>query len=68
VRDDVRGIRAGADAREFERNGHMGLVGMRERISALGGTVWFRGAPGKGVELEVRLPAPIHGARDGKLG
>jgi signal transduction histidine kinase len=68
VRDDGRGVRAGADAREFERNGHMGLAGMRERISALGGTVRFRGAPNQGVHLEVRVPAAAGEAHigDGK--
>lgn len=66
VRDDGRGVRAGADAREFERNGHMGLAGMRERISALGGTVRFRGAPNQGVHLEVRVPAPAGEAQIGE--
>jgi signal transduction histidine kinase len=67
VRDDGRGIPVGADPREFERNGHMGLAGMRERINALGGTVRFRGAPGTGVQLEVRVPAPMGGS-DGETG
>ncbi len=57
VRDDGRGVPAAADAREFEHNGHMGLAYMRERISALGGTVRLQGTPGQGVRLEVRVPA-----------
>jgi len=57
VRDDGRGIPTGAEVRDFERAGHMGLAGMRERIGALGGAVRFEGRPGEGVRLEVRLPA-----------
>ena len=59
IRDDGRGIPAGADPVEFERNGHMGLAGMRERIAALGGTVQVNGNPGRGVRLTVRLPRPV---------
>ncbi|UCF39710.1 MAG: GAF domain-containing sensor histidine kinase [Gemmatimonadota bacterium] len=55
VRDDGRGP-PGAHPQELERRGHMGLAGMRERITALGGTVALRGAPGEGVELVVRIP------------
>jgi signal transduction histidine kinase len=36
----------------------MGLAGMRERITALGGTVRLRGQSGAGALLEVLVPAP----------
>lgn len=55
VRDDGRGFPRGQGAADFEQNGHMGLVGMRERIGALGGTVTVEGGPG-GVRLAVSLP------------
>lgn len=55
VRDDGRGMPGGLGTEEFERNGHMGLAGMRERIGALGGTVQVEGGAG-GVRLAVRLP------------
>ena len=59
VRDDGRGPRS-PNVEQAEREGHMGLAGMRERISALGGTVSFGGAQGAGASLEVLLPsAPI---------
>ena len=62
VRDDGRGLGAPADPERWERAGHMGLAGMRERIGALGGTVRTQGAPGGGALLEVSLP--VHeGAR-----
>ena len=57
VRDDGRGPPAGATAERLEREGHMGLAGMRERIGALGGTVRFEGQPGAGALLEVVVPA-----------
>ncbi len=41
---------------ELERRGHQGLAGMRERISALGGTVQMNGASGEGTHLLVHLP------------
>jgi signal transduction histidine kinase len=55
VTDDGRGPQAGAAGR---RGGH-GLVGIRERAVALGGSaVTGRGADGRGFEVRVRLPVP----------
>lgn len=39
----------------------MGMRGMRERVSALGGTVHWRGDQGTHLLIEVPLPAPIGG-------
>ena len=60
LRDDGRGPPRGADAARLEREGHMGLTGMRERIGALGGTVRFGAREGSaaGARLQVRLPLP----------
>ncbi|MFL5518003.1 MAG: GAF domain-containing sensor histidine kinase [Gemmatimonadales bacterium] len=55
VRDDGHGFPAGP-METFERRGHMGLAGMRERIGALGGSVRTQGAPGGGALLEVSMP------------
>jgi signal transduction histidine kinase len=46
----------------LEAEGHLGLAGMRERITALGGTVHVQSAPGAGVTIEIRLPAPAGAA------
>jgi len=44
------------DTALLEREGHMGLTGMRERIAALGGSVRFDGQPGAGARVEVQVP------------
>jgi signal transduction histidine kinase len=55
VRDDGRGPPV-ATLEHLEREGHMGLAGMRERISALGGSVRFGAGPKAGASLEVVVP------------
>jgi signal transduction histidine kinase len=55
VRDDGRGFPPGP-VEAYERRGHMGLAGMRERIGALGGSVQAQGATGGGAELEISVP------------
>jgi signal transduction histidine kinase len=47
----------GASAESLELHGHMGLAGMRERITALGGSVHLRSRNGSGALLEVLVPA-----------
>jgi signal transduction histidine kinase len=56
VWDDGRGLPPGSESRTFERAGHMGLAGMRERIAALGGRVDLDSRPGNGLTLSVHLP------------
>ncbi|MBB5796273.1 histidine kinase [Streptomyces caelestis] len=55
VTDDGRGPQAGA----VGQRGGQGLVGIRERAAALGGSAMTgRGADGRGFEVRVRLPVP----------
>lgn len=61
VSDDGIGLPAGVAPEALELQGHMGLAGMRERITALGGTVRFRAGAGAGALLEVLVPAPDSG-------
>jgi signal transduction histidine kinase len=58
VSDDGRGLPTGLAPESLELQGHMGLAGMRERITALGGTVRLQGRNGAGALLEVLVPAP----------
>jgi signal transduction histidine kinase len=55
VKDNGRGLQTGGVDR-LSDEGRMGLVGMRERIAGLGGSVSVTGDPGTGVDLSVRLP------------
>jgi signal transduction histidine kinase len=58
VSDDGTGLPTGITTERLELEGHMGLAGMRERITALGGTVHLRRQAGSGALLEVLVPAP----------
>ncbi|XHS77925.1 CHASE3 domain-containing protein [Burkholderiaceae bacterium UC74_6] len=51
VRDDGKGFDPAAVPA-----GHHGLLGMRYRLENLGGTLSLRSAPGRGTEIEARLP------------
>lgn len=62
VSDDGKGLPQGISVEKLELDGHMGLAGMRERITALGGTVRLRGQTGTGALLEVLVPAPAGSA------
>jgi signal transduction histidine kinase len=57
VSDDGQGP-PDADLERLEHRGHMGLAGMRERITALGGSVSVDGGSGAGLSLRVELPLP----------
>jgi signal transduction histidine kinase len=62
VRDDGEGSGAPLDAERLERlerEGHMGLAGMRERIGSLGGTVTLGRADEGGVRLVIRVPLHV---------
>jgi len=62
VSDDGRGP-PDLSPERLELAGHMGLAGMRERITALGGTVHFHGRANTGAQLEIVVPLhPSDGA------
>lgn len=62
VEDDGRGFDA-----EHVESGRIGLLGMRERIAQLQGTLDIESAPGAGTTLIARVPLRPRepGARDG---
>jgi len=51
IDDDGRGMERSA------RRSGFGLIGMQERIAALGGALTFDSAPGRGLRLRMTLPA-----------
>jgi ligand-binding sensor domain-containing protein len=52
VRDNGRGF----DVEAGERNGHFGLLGMRERAERIGGTMTIVSSPETGTEVVVNVP------------
>jgi signal transduction histidine kinase len=59
VRLTVTDAGPGFDARDLERleaSGHLGLAGMRERMSGVGGDVRVSSAPGQGVTIAIEVP------------
>jgi signal transduction histidine kinase/ligand-binding sensor domain-containing protein len=47
---------------------HYGLVGMRERVEAVGGNFRLDSSPGAGTDLTVRIPRKASGARSAIVG
>jgi signal transduction histidine kinase len=37
-------------------HGSLGLIGIRERLNAVGGTLQIDSAPGRGTKLQVKIP------------
>jgi signal transduction histidine kinase len=66
VEDDGVGVDLTRRSAPDSRRG-LGLVGIRERVSGLGGTFQLEGTIGKGTRLTVELPVPIesHAAEEG---
>lgn len=54
VRDDGKGLPPDFDAGSIA--GHHGLLGMEQRVIALGGTMHVESRPGAGVSLRVEMP------------
>src|SRR6266481_8347484 len=55
IRDDGAGFDSQRVQTEPSRKG-LGLVAMRERVSAIGGTLRIESCPGQGTELLIRVP------------
>ncbi len=56
VRDNGRGMPDLSELERSEREGRMGLAGMRERVTLLGGDLTLRGGPEDGAVVAVRVP------------
>jgi signal transduction histidine kinase len=56
ISDDGRGLPPGFDLARAEREGHLGLAGLRERIGRLGGRATIAGPPGAGVRVQLEIP------------
>jgi signal transduction histidine kinase len=64
VRDDGKGFDTGA-LLERAAAGHLGVLGMRERVRARGGTFDLVSRPGAGTTVEARFPVALAPAASG---
>ena len=55
IRDDGAGFDAPASQASTSKKG-LGLIAMKERLSAIGGTLWIESSQRRGTELLIRLP------------
>jgi signal transduction histidine kinase len=62
VTDDGRGFDPETTLVEAARQGHLGLVGMHERVRMLGGTTRIDSRPGGPTVISVSLPPAPSGA------
>ena len=58
IKDDGIGFDAGHHAARRKGRGILGLVGMRERAAAMGGTLTVKSGLRAGTEIEVHIPLP----------
>jgi signal transduction histidine kinase/ligand-binding sensor domain-containing protein len=64
VRDDGMGIPEPV-LTHGHKEGHFGMIGMRERAERIGGVVTISSGPGEGAEISLTLPADLAFARPG---
>lgn len=65
VRDNGTGFEPAVVMARYDR--HYGLVGMRERVRAVGGDFRLDSAPGLGTDLKVRIPRKFSGAHSAMM-
>ena len=56
ISDDGRGFNQDEIDQRVRRGEHLGLLGMGERLDAVGGTIKVESSPGKGSKIEVSIP------------
>jgi signal transduction histidine kinase len=61
VKDDGNGFDARRTRGSRQPQG-LGMIAMRERVSAVGGTVQIEASPGRGTEILIRVPMEKHNA------
>jgi two-component system NarL family sensor kinase len=59
VADDGRGFDVGPGTRRAVLGGHLGLVGMQERLRQVGGTLTIQSQRGSGTSVECRVPLQV---------
>jgi signal transduction histidine kinase len=64
IRDNGCGFIVPGHLGQFVRQGHFGLLGVKERIATVGGEMWIASQPGAGTEIRVWAPADGDGKRE----
>ncbi|MCH7593581.1 MAG: sensor histidine kinase [Chloroflexi bacterium] len=59
VRDDGRGFHAMKRREEYERSGHVGILGMTERAELVGGRLFITSEVGRGTTVTARVPSEV---------
>jgi signal transduction histidine kinase len=62
IQDDGAGFQLPADWVDLAREGHLGLVGMRERAEALGGRIVVSSGECSGTTIQVEIPCELRKA------
>jgi signal transduction histidine kinase len=65
IRDDGAGFDIPQGQKTSRRKG-LGLIAMRERVSAIGGTLQIDSRPGHGTELSIRIPLEVDHANSNR--
>jgi len=64
LEDDGRGFDAEAVTNSWGPRGRLGLLGMRERVALVGGTLTIESTPGVGTTIFARIPLSADGEED----
>lgn len=62
IKDDGKGFEADRMWRG-RQSGHLGMLGMRERVEMIGGKLEVESAPGQGTAIQVQIPVRNHGLK-----
>jgi PAS domain S-box-containing protein len=68
IEDDGRGFELPSRWIELARQGHLGLVGMVERVQAVGGWCEFQAVPGQGTMVRAVLPLKVESGNEPESG
>jgi signal transduction histidine kinase len=60
IEDNGVGFELPCDWVAQARSGHLGLLGMRERVQSIGGEIEFDSRPGQGTRVRVVVPSGSH--------
>jgi len=60
IKDNGKGFRLPDAVGDLSSSGKLGLVGMNERVSLLGGTLVIQSKPGRGTTVDISVPLGIY--------